>query len=88
MTTSGPSTSNDLGQLSDLIRKATTEFGRKASERLEIGAEEYGKYAYLGNDVLDMLMEELLDTANYAMMQYVKIYLIKHTLEDGGFIPR
>lgn len=71
-----------------MIRKAQMEFGRKASERLGLGEKEYGKYAYLDNDVLTMLMEELLDTANYAMMEYIKIYLIKESLENGGFIAK
>lgn len=64
------------------VNEASKMFDEMCQERLAIGAEEYGPMAFLDNDVLNMLVEELLDMANYARMQVMKILLINKLLND------
>jgi hypothetical protein len=84
MTQSEPSTSDDgetptLDRLNELSR----EFDVACKERLVAGAAEYGEFAFLGNDVLRMLYEELFDLANYAKMKFMKLRLLEDELASG-----
>lgn len=47
------------------------------------GAKEYGVVAFLGNDVIRMMAEELADTSNYCRMQFIKLMLLQEMLEAG-----
>jgi hypothetical protein len=56
-------------------------FVDKMYDRLEQGSRQYGE-AYLGRDLMKDIEEELLDIANYAYLQYIKLKLFKEVLND------
>jgi len=43
---------------------------------MERGEREYGALAFLKNDMLVMLCEELLDVSNYARMEFIKMCIL------------
>lgn len=73
------STESGLGTL---LNQLSLEFIERCQERLNVGAEEYGPFKFLENDTLDMLLEELLDISNYALMTYVKVRMLQKYLAD------
>lgn len=64
---------------------------------MEMGADRYGPYKFLGTDTLQEAMDEVVDLANYARMTYIKLWLLqqeiaklaqKHPVADAqGFVP-
>lgn len=57
-------------------------FDAKCEERLMVGARDYGPTAFVGNDVMNMLFEELYDVTNYARMMFVKLMAATLNAED------
>lgn len=57
-------------------------FDELCKRRWEAGAEEYGPFTFLGNDIIRMMAEEMADIANYNRMQFIKIMLLAEMLED------
>lgn len=83
----------DPGQaaLQEMVVALSARFDNLTAERLETGAQEYGEFAFLGNDVAVMLQEELLDISNYARFLFIKIGILTFFLDQQaqktGFIP-
>jgi len=61
----------------------SVNFDVMAQARWDMGAEQYGPFKYLENDVIEMMKEELIDQANYARMQFIKLCILQEMLEDG-----
>jgi len=57
-------------------------FDKLAQERFAQGAAEYGPFTFLENDVVRMMAEELVDTANYCRMQFVKLMMLQDQLVE------
>lgn len=57
-------------------------FADLCEERHRAGQEEYGKFTFLGNDVIRMMIEELADTVNYCRYQAVKLLFLQTALEE------
>lgn len=57
-------------------------FDHLSRERWVAGAEAYGPTAFMKNDVLRMMIEELVDMANYARMQVIKMLYIAELAEN------
>lgn len=68
-----------MRELDDALRM---EFEILCAKRARVGAEEYGQFKYLGNDMYKMIIEELADMANYIRFLYVKIRLHQANLID------
>lgn len=68
--------------MTDTIKKYSEAFDKLMEERHAVGAAEYGHFTFLGNDVVRMMMEELADTANYCRMQFIKLMMLQHVMED------
>lgn len=65
-----------------LIQQASEDYDKLCLERHEAGKAEYGAFTFLENDVVRMMMEELADTSNYCRMQYIKLMILQHILEE------
>jgi len=48
------------------------------------GAREYGELAFLGNDMVQFIQEELVDMANYARFLFMKLTILKEQALEGG----
>lgn len=68
--------------LQDTISHTSELFDKLCQERYDKGAEEYGPFTFLENDVVRMLCEELVDTANYARMQFIKLIMLQNQLSE------
>src|SRR3954454_11289408 len=68
--------------LADQISRASLLFDEMCMRRHTLGAEEYGMFTFLENDVMRMLLEELIDVSNYARMQFIKFILLQENLEE------
>src|SRR3954452_14141496 len=68
--------------LADQNSKASLLFDEMCMRRHTLGAEEYGMFTFLENDVMRMLLEELIDVSNYARMQFIKLILLQEILEE------
>lgn len=66
----------------ELINDLGVDFDKLCQERHAAGQKEYGSFAFLGNDVLRMMMEELADTSNYCRMQYIRLAILQGALEN------
>ena len=66
-----------------------SDFQKRMLERFEAGRKKYGM-KYLRRDNLSELQDELIDVANYAMMQWLKIESLKslHLKEDADLEDR
>jgi len=74
----------------DIASKVQTfsdEFSQLVIERHEVGAEEYGSFAFMGNDIFEYAFEELADCANYMRYQYIKLRFIEEELRARGLDP-
>ena len=60
------------------------EFMQMCAERHHEGAEKYGPIAFLGNDMLQFMAEELADIVNYATYTYLKLRFMMEVLDEGG----
>lgn len=74
----------------NLINQLGEVFDTLCTERHEHGQVEYGKFTFLGNDIVRMMLEELADTANYCRYQAVKLMLLQDAMENQvlkNFVP-
>jgi hypothetical protein len=78
------SDSESTENLKAAIRKALNEFNALRLQRHRKGAEEYGEFTFLGNDVIRMMLEELADTTNYIEYQATKLLLLQKALEQDS----
>lgn len=74
----------DINALVEDIKKASERFDIMCQERHEMGDQEYGPVAFLGNDTLQMAMEEIVDLANYARYTFIKLELLRQKVEASG----
>lgn len=58
---------------SEQMQKYSEVFDKMCRRRWTTGAIEYGELAFIDNDIVRMLIEELIDTSNYARMQVMKL---------------
>jgi len=70
----------DITASPEEIQAASEMFDDMCRERHAQGADEYGPVAFLQNDTIEMLAEELLDTANYARYHFIKLLLINNQM--------
>lgn len=76
----GPITSEET--ITELIEQYNLLFDDMTQKRHEIGRERYGDFAFLGNDVIRMTMEELADVSNYARYMFVKLGILNEYLQS------
>lgn len=72
--------STEPDNIIDLFNEYSITFDKLCQQRYEIGAQEYGPFTFLENDVIRMMAEELVDIANYARMQFVKLMIMQGAL--------
>lgn len=65
---------NQLNHLGD-------QFDKLCVDRYLEGQEKYGQFAFLGNDVIEVMLDELADISNYCRMQAVKLMLLQNHLD-------
>ncbi len=66
----------------DAIATYARQFDELCQERHNAGMVEYGKFTFLENDIIRMMMEELADTSNYCRMQFIKLMLLQEALGE------
>lgn len=79
---------HEFDWLENELIKYSEAFDNMSQQRFENGAQEYGPVTFLGNDVIKMMMEELVDTSNYCRMQFVKLGLLQEMLSSDENIQR
>lgn len=72
---------DDSYMIKGAIWDATNKFNDLRKARHEMGQEKYGKFTFLGNDVIRMMLEELADLGNYVEYQAAKLLLLQEVLE-------
>ena len=70
--------------LEERIEQLNEEFIDFCNERSIEGAETYGQYAFLENDMFQYMLEEIADLANYARFTYIKLRLMEETARESG----
>lgn len=75
-------TETETVEFVNLINHFGREFEDLCVARHDEGQVKYGKFTFLGNDIVRMMAEELADVANYARYQYVKLMLLQKALEE------
>lgn len=68
--------------------EAEEALNKMLEERLKAGAEKYGEFAFMGNDVTRMFLEEIADGMNYLRMQFIKMYILQVWLEHSGTLKQ
>lgn len=72
----------EAADLTEAIEAASQAFDQMCQDRHDAGAKEYGAITFLGNDVMRMMIEEMVDVANYARMQVIKLLLLQGMYEE------
>jgi hypothetical protein len=63
--------------LVDLVKQLSDEFDVRCQERHNMGATQYGAFAFLGKDMMEEAMFEVLDLSNYARYSYIKMRMMQ-----------
>lgn len=71
-------------RLDEIITALGVEFEDFAAARLDKGSQEYGSTAFLKNDMLRYIAEELADLANYAQFMYIKLRMLEEEARARG----
>lgn len=66
------------------LEELNKEFFEFCEERQTEGAETYGPIAFLRNDMLQYMLEELADLSNYARFMYIKLRLLEEMANARG----
>lgn len=65
-----------------LINELSAEFDEMAVERHNFGRQKYGELTWLEKDIMQEAMYELLDMANYARYQYIKLRMLQMAIAE------
>jgi hypothetical protein len=68
----------------EVMQKLSDEFNQMTMQRHVAGAEEYSEFAFLKNDMVQFIAEELADLSNYARYMYMKIRLWEEVNNAGS----
>lgn len=71
-------------QPTEKLQSLSEEFDQLTSIRHQEGAEEYGATAFLKNDMIRYIAEELADMANYARYLYIKLRIWEEYTSAGS----
>lgn len=66
------------------MQELSDEFNRLTFSRHTMGAEEYGEFAFLGNDMVQFIAEELADISNYCRYTYMKLRILQEAMNASG----
>jgi hypothetical protein len=72
----------ETASIADVVNSFSEAFDKLCQERHEAGQAEYGQFTFVGNDLIRMMAEELADTSNYCRMQFIKLMMLQHALEE------
>jgi hypothetical protein len=70
--------------LQQLVTDLSSEFDDQCQRRHIAGAEKYGPVNFLapGNDLYEMLQEEIVDAANYCRYLYIRLALMQEAVKS------
>jgi hypothetical protein len=68
----------------EVMQMLSDEFNQLVYTRHVGGAEEYGEFKFLANDMVRFIAEELADIANYCRYTYMKLRLMEKVINAGG----
>lgn len=69
------------------LQRYATEFDAKCIERHEMGAKKYGPVKFMEIDTPEMVIEELIDAANYLRYMYIRMRVIQEALRGSETEP-
>jgi hypothetical protein len=75
---------DSANDLKDLIEGYNDQFFAHCEQRHREGAKEYGDLAFLNNNMIEYILEEIVDLANYARFIYIKVKLMEEIASEGG----
>jgi hypothetical protein len=64
----------------EALQKYDREFADMCVARHKMGEEKYGPFKFMEVDAFDEMAEELVDMANYARYNFIKLRLIQQNL--------
>lgn len=67
--------------LAELLAAADLDFVTQSAERMDMGAKKYGPLKFLEVDTFEEAMQELLDLNNYSRMLYIKLYMLRASVQ-------
>jgi hypothetical protein len=68
----------------EVMQELSDEFNSLIFSRHVEGAEQYGEFQFLKNDMVRFIAEELADIANYCRYTYMKLRLMEKVLNASG----
>lgn len=82
MTDMSPEEAEQQFQLTVLVNQLSAEFDMACQQRHNEGATKYGPFAFMGKDMMQEAMDEVLDLSNYARYCYIKLRMMQLTLKE------
>ena len=67
----------------DEITVASNMFDDLCLQRHEEGAKAYGAFAFLKNDMIRMMIEEMCDASNYMRYEVIKLIILDKKLSES-----
>jgi len=68
--------------LSESVRQYSEEFDTITVARHAMGEKKYGPVKFMSVNSVEMAMEEVADLANYARYTYIKLALLRDSLQE------
>lgn len=72
----------------ELINQFSMAFDTETLERHELGQQKYGAFSFLEKDMLQEAIYEVLDMANYARYQYIKLRMLQLYLANDPSLAK
>src|SRR6201995_2650751 len=65
-----------------LIKEYSAEFDEQCLNRHTTGQAKYGQFSFLGKDMIEETLAEIVDMANYARYQFIKLRLLQLAMSN------
>jgi hypothetical protein len=72
----------DRYELESILNDAAAQFDQLCVDRHEVDMRENGALAFLSEDVVKSMLEELADTTNFCRQQGIKLMILQSRLEQ------
>lgn len=82
--------------LKQLVEQANHQLDKELLRKEEVGAKNYGEWAFLQAPTVEMAMDEIVDLINYMRFTYGKLFIMNEILKtraqepnivQEGFVP-
>lgn len=72
----------------ELMNQLAADFDIVCMDRHQLGQDKYGPFSFLGKDMIEEAIAEIIDMSNYARYQYIKLRMLQMYLAQDPRIAQ